>query len=370
MRNKISRRDFVEKLALGTGALTLSPRLIKSNFDQQTEQKTNKKYGIALMGLGYYSTDLLAPALQLTKNIRLAGIVTGTPAKEKSWAEKYNIPANNIYNYKNFDTISDNPEIDIVYVVLPNDMHKEFTIRAARAGKHVICEKPMALNVAECAEMVKACTANSVRLSLGYRLHYDPATQHIIKLRNTDKLGKVDYVSASSGFRNKSPKSAWRLQKKHGGGVLMDMGVYSIQAARYTVGEEPFALTAQEYKSDPQRFDEVDEIVTIQMEFPGGAIADLMTTFHSTPNMLYATLQKGWFQLSPFWSYSGLEGKSSLGPIPKSNVNQQAAHMDSVAWCIENNQPMVTGAEEGISDMKIIMAVYQALESGKKVKIG
>ena len=155
MNNKISRRDFVGKLALGTGVLTISPKLLKNNLYQETEQKTKKQYGIALMGLGYYSTDLLAPALQVTKNIRLAGIVTGTPEKEKVWAEKYKIPPANIYNYENFDTISENPDIDIVYVVLPNDMHKEFTIRAAQAGKHVICEKPMAMNVSECEEMIK-----------------------------------------------------------------------------------------------------------------------------------------------------------------------------------------------------------------------
>ena len=188
MSNKISRRNFINKLALGTGTLTLSPALVKNVIAQDISKKTKKKYGIALMGLDYYSTDLLAPALQETQNIYLAGIVTGTPSKADEWSKKHNIPEKNIYNYENFDKIVDNPDIDIVYVVLPNDMHKEFTIRAAKAGKHVICEKPMAMNVQECKEMIQACKNNNVGLSIGYRLHYDPATQEVMRFRQEDVL--------------------------------------------------------------------------------------------------------------------------------------------------------------------------------------
>lgn len=168
-------------------------------------------------------------------------------------------------------------------------MHREFTIRAAKAGKPVLCIKPMALNVQECKDMIKACQDNNVQHSIGYRLHYDPATQQVISFRQPDKLGKTEFVTASAGWKNRNPKTRRRLQKKHGGGVLMDMGVYTIQAARYTVGEEPISITAQQYKSDPERFDEVDEIVNMQLEFPGGAIADLFTTFNTSPSMLYAT---------------------------------------------------------------------------------
>ena len=118
---------------------------------------SNKKLGVALVGLGTYAAGQLAPALQQTVHCYLAGIVTGTPSKAAAWKEKYNIPDKNIYSYDNFDTIKDNPDIDIVYVVLPNSMHAAYTIRAAQAGKHVICEKPMALTVADCDAMIAAC---------------------------------------------------------------------------------------------------------------------------------------------------------------------------------------------------------------------
>src|SRR5690606_23331209 len=119
----------------------------------------------------------------------LAGIVTGTPAKEKQWASRYNIPEKNIYNYENFDSIALNPDIDIVYVVLPIFMHKEFTIRAAQAGKHVICEKPMAMNVRECEEMIAACTKANRLLSIGYRLHFEPYNMEMMRLGQQKVFG-------------------------------------------------------------------------------------------------------------------------------------------------------------------------------------
>lgn len=370
MSNNINRRNFINKLALGVGAVTLSPALVRNTLAQDTSQKTKRKYGIALVGLGYYSTDLLAPALQITRNVKLTGIVTGTPAKAKKWSVKYNIPEKNIYNYETYDDIADNPDIDIIYVVLPNDMHKEYTIRAAKAGKHVICEKPMALNVQECKEMIQACKDNNVELSIGYRLHFDPVTKQVMSFRKEDAFGKAKFVTANAGWPNNQPKTTWRLQKKHGGGVLMDMGVYTIQAARYTVGEEPSYVTAQQYKTDPVHFDEVDQIVSVQLEFPGGAVASLLTTFDSYVNLHYASYQKGWVELNPYWSYTGLKGFSSMGPVAESKINQQAAHMDSVAWSIDNKQPMVVGGDEGLKDMVVVMGVYEALSAGKKVKLG
>ena len=162
-----SRRRFIRNIstaAILSGTAGLPLITTGKSF------RTKGKLGIALVGLGYYSTDLLAPGLQKTENCYLAGIVTGTPEKEKIWSDKYGIPRKNIYNYGNFDDIAGNRDIDVVYVVLPNNMHREFTIRAARAGKHVICEKPMALNADECHEMISACKEAGVTLSIGYRL--------------------------------------------------------------------------------------------------------------------------------------------------------------------------------------------------------
>jgi glucose-fructose oxidoreductase len=369
MSKKISRRDFVSRMATGVGALTVAPMIARSALAQAEEKRTRRKYGVALVGLGYYSTDLLAPALQETHNTRLAGIVTGTPAKEKTWAEKYGIPAKNIYNYETFDKITDNPDIDIIYVVLPNSMHKEYTIRAANTGKQVICEKPMALTAADCREMIDACKKNNVSLSIGYRMQFEPSTQEIMRYGKEQVFGKVEYVSAQAGFKNRSPKTHWKLQKAYGGGVLMDMGVYSIQGARYVIGEEPTTVTARQFKTDLQRFDEVDEIVTMQLEFPGGAMANLMTSFFTSTNMLYAAAEKGWFELNPFSSYRGIKGNSSKGPIDFPVINQQAAQMDEVAWCIENKQPMWVPGEEGLKDMIVVEGVRKALATGNKIKL-
>ena len=157
-----------------------------------------KKLGIALVGLGGYSSGQLGPALQQTRNCYLAGIVTGTPSKAKDWSARYNIPAANIYNYENFDSIANNPAIDIVYVVLPIAMHKEYTVRAAKAGKHVICEKPMAISVSECEEMIAACRKANRMLSIGYRLHFEPFNKEMMRLGQQKVYGKILEIEAGN----------------------------------------------------------------------------------------------------------------------------------------------------------------------------
>ncbi len=363
-----TRRNFM-KQSIGAGALILGSAFSSRSQEVRQEKVLDKKLGIALIGLGYYSRDLLAPALQETKNVYLAGIVTGTMDKEEYWVDKYNIPRRNIYNYENFDSIADNKDIDIIYVVLPNSMHKEFTIRAARAGKHVLCEKPMAVYAADCEEMIKVCKDNNVRLSVGYRMHFEPHTQEVMRYGREKVFGDIKYVTASAGFINRSPKTHWKMQKAYGGGALMDMGVYSIQGARYTIGEEPVSVTAQQYKTDPERYSEVDEIVTMQMEFPGGAIANLMTSFNVGTNMLYAAAERGWFDMNPFSSYHGIKLRTNKGPVELADVNQQATQMDEVAWCIVHDLPMRVPGEEGLRDIKVVEAVRRALISGQKEKI-
>ena len=170
--NLHSRRTFAKALAIGSSSLFLSPFLACANKNYKKE-----KLGVALVGLGYYSTDLLAPALQQTKNCYLAGIVTGTPSKAETWKKKYNLPDKNIYNYQNFNQLANNDDIDVVYIVLPPSMHKEYVIKAANAGKHVWCEKPMAITEQECQDMIDACNKNKKSLAIGYRLQHEPNTQ-------------------------------------------------------------------------------------------------------------------------------------------------------------------------------------------------
>ena len=167
-----SRRDAIKSIAVAGAGLMFSPNSLLA----ATRQKKTK-LGIALVGLGYYSTDLLAPALQQTTNCYLAGIVTGTPSKAETWKAKYNIPDKNIYNYQSFEQIANNDDIDVIYIVLPPSMHKEYVIRAANIGKHVFCEKPMAMTAGECKAMIEACNKNKRKLAIGYRLQHEPNTQ-------------------------------------------------------------------------------------------------------------------------------------------------------------------------------------------------
>jgi glucose-fructose oxidoreductase len=317
-----------------------------------------KKMGIALVGLGYYSTDLLAPALQETATAYLAGIVTGTPSKEETWMKKYGIPRKNVYNYENFDRIADNPDIDIVYVVLPNSMHKEFTIRAARAGKNVICEKPMAVNAAECKEMIDACRENGVQLSIGYRMQFEPYTQEIMRLGQEKVFGPVRQITCGAAFRNSSTDH-WKLKRSMGGGAMMDMGVYSLQAARYVTGEEPVSVSARSYITRPEIYTEAEEVMLFDLEFPSGAIASLSTGFHANYNYLEVYASEGRFGLDPFQAYRGIKGRTSKGELQFPDINQQAAQMDEVAQCILSGKPMRVPGEEGLRDMIIVDQIYK-----------
>jgi glucose-fructose oxidoreductase len=369
MSLNITRRKFLGNLSSAAGGFGMAALLPGWQGSAHKQQQTKRKWGIALVGLGYYSTQVLAPALAATRNVKLTGIVTGTPDKAKRWSQHYGIPNKNIYNYQTFETLKDNPDIDIIYVVLPNSMHKEYTIRAARAGKHVICEKPMALSAADCREMIAACRDNHVALSIGYRMQFEPHTQEIIRLGKQQVFGEVEYVTASAGFKNTAPKTHWKLQSAYGGGVTMDMGVYCIQAARYCTALEPLAVSAQQYKSDPIRFDEVDEIVTFQLIFPDAAVANCLTSFHSSTSMLHVISSQGWYELNPFQTYSGIQGRTQQGTLTFPQINQQATQMDEVAWCIENDQPMRVPGEEGLRDIKIVEAIFRALQSNNQEAI-
>jgi glucose-fructose oxidoreductase len=360
------RRSFMRKASLGAMGLAIGAGSA-SCFNKSGNSR--KKMGVALVGLGYYSTDLLAPSLQETKETYLAGIVTGSPEKGSTWSEKYNIPDRNIYNYDNFDDLKNNDDIDIVYIVLPNSLHKEFTIRAAEAGKHVICEKPMALNAQECRDMIDACNKNKVRLSIGYRMHYEPHTQEIIRMGQEQVFGTVKQVTGGAGFvMPSSLYDNWRLRKSMGGGAMMDMGVYPLNAARYITGLEPECVSAQQFTARPQVFTEVDETTTFQLEFPNGSLANLITGFHANFGHIRATAEEGWFRLSPFQSYSGIKGESSKGRIHFPQINQQATQMDEDAVSIRENRPMRVPGEEGLMDMIVVDGIRESwARNGEKV---
>ena len=374
MSQQHSRRRFLQQLGLAG----LSIPLISANNscnEQQSKQRTmqqNKegKLGIALVGLGGYAGGQLAPALQKTEHCYLAGIVTGTPSKIPVWKEKYNIPDKNIYNYENFDSIKDNPDIDIIYVVLPNSMHAEYTIRGFAAGKHVICEKPMALTVADCDKMIAAAKKAGKQLSVGYRLHFEPFNREMARLGTNKVYGDIKKLAAGFGFVIGDPNQ-WRLKKDlAGGGPMQDLGIYCVQGICYTSGMVPVAVTAQEGpKTIADKFKEVEQSLKWQFEMPNGLIAEGEANYGAPMNFLRAEAEKGTFELSPAFNYGGLRGKTSEAAMSFENINQQAKQMDGIALSMTKNQPSIVPGEMGRRDVKLITSVYEAMATGKKIKI-
>ena len=362
----INRRKFILRTAAGVTGLTLSAH----SFANMLVQKKKEKLGIALVGLGYYSTDLLAPALQLTKQCYLAGIVTGTPSKAERWKQMYKLEDKNIYDYRNFDSLANNPDIDVVYVVLPPSLHAEFSVRAAKAGKHVWCEKPMAITEAECISMIDACSQNKVKLSIGYRMHHEPNTQKIIQFRKERTYGNVIKVEAAAGYFD-SRTDHWKQKKKMGGGCTYDMGVYPLNAARYSTGLEPIAVSARATTTRPAIYTEVEETMAFDLEFPGGVTALCETSLGKGMNDLNVTCSKGWYKLSPFQAYSGIDGVTSDGvKLNVSIPNEQALQMDDDARAIMNGTPMLVPGEEGLKDIRVVEAIYRSVAQKGKVKIG
>lgn len=363
----LSRREVVKTLALGSAAVLLAPNALFSACRSRKE-----RLGVALVGLGYYSTDLLAPALQQTKHCYLAGIVTGTPSKAESWKRQYNIPEKNIYNYSNFDDIANNPDIDVVYVVLPPSMHHEYTILAAKAGKHVWCEKPMALTEKECQEMIDACRQAGRSLAIGYRLQHEPNTQEWRRMVKEQSLGKVKSLSCAAGYRE-GRTDHWKQKKEMGGGALYDMGVYSIQGARLGTGMEPVAVASAKISTTrPEIYrDGLDETTEAVLEFPGGVLANIKTSFGENINHLNIVFDKGELRMAPYQSYGGIRGSSPLGEIQHRYAVpwQQAKQMDDDALAILQSKPVIVPGEEGLRDIRIVEAIRRSAATGQRVSL-
>lgn len=371
-----ARRQFIYQVGMAATGISLfsffqrNKKPVISPAEWVLQNRQAGKLGIALVGLGGYAGGQLAPALQQTEHCYLAGIVTGTPSKEKIWGEKYNIPPENIYNYNNFDSIRDNPAIDIIYIVLPNALHASFTIRAAQAGKHVICEKPMALTVEDCTQMINACQQAGKKLSVGYRLHFEPYNMEMARLGTRKIYGEVKSIEAGFGFPIGDPLQ-WRLKKSlAGGGPLQDVGIYCIQGICYTCGMEPLRVTAQEGpRTDDKRFSEVEQSLTWQFEMPGGWIANGQASYANNMNFLKATAEKGVFELTSAYNYSGQKGYSPAGPMNFPKVIQQARQMDDFALAVKLNRPSPVPGEMGKRDVKIISAIYEAMKTGNSIQI-
>jgi len=352
-----TRRDFTKLGALGAAAHFV-PRL---NADVP-----GKKTGYAVIGLGRIASHFM-PGARLTTNSAITGLVSGHRDKAERIAAEYGVPKESIYNYENFDEIANNKSIDAVYVALPNSMHAEYTIRAAKAGKHVLCEKPMATSVADCESMIAACKDANVKLMIAYRCHYEPTNLRAVQLIRDGALGNVQAIESSFGF-NIAP-GEWRITKKWaGGGPLFDVGIYALNACRYLTGEEPEHIAAYASVIDHDgRFNEVEENVSWTMRFPSGIVASCATTYGAPMDGFFRVHgSKGWLEVDNAFAYDGLhlraslEGKQLDEPNSAHDPSHFKAEADHFSHCVQNNLTPKSPGEEGLRDMRYITEIYKS----------
>ncbi len=341
-------------------------------------QPADPPLGWAVVGLGVLALDEILPALQECQFSAPVALISDDREKAQEIAADYDIDEANLYDYDNFDEIADNPAIDVVYIVLPNSMHAEYTIRALRAGKHVLCEKPMAPTVTECEQMIAAAEETGRKLMIAYRLHYEPFNQRVMALCQQKALGPIR-TFASSNCQNVDAPNI-RLEKALGGGPVQDVGIYSINAARYVTGEEPVEVVAfADQPADDPRFEEVPASVSFLLRFPSGVLAHCDCSFASTSSQRYRVhCQSGYIEMDPAFAYSGLalrirddqQENGDVTPVELPQINQFAAEMDHFADCILNDKKPRTPGAEGLADIRIIVAIEEAIRTGRAVRVG
>jgi len=376
MRQKdLTRRGFLAKAGRGLATAQALGALATRASAQQVPEPPGRKLGFAIVGLGSLAINQILPAFARAEKSRVVALVSGHPEKARKLALRYGVAPKSIYDYQGYDALRDNPEVDVVYVVLPNSMHAEYTIRAHQAGKHVLCEKPMATTPADCQAMIDAARKASRKLMVAYRCRYEPFNQEMIRMAREQELGPVKVIVADHGFNIGDP-TQWRLkQDLAGGGSLMDIGVYSLQAARYVTGEEPVEIAAMSYTTPgDERFKEVEETIDFQLRFPSGALANCSSSYgYAGVNRYRVVATKGWFELEPATSYTGLRLRVRRGnAVEERNLPQRdhfALEMDHLSECVMDAKQPLTPGEEGLRDLKLMMAIYEAARSGKTVKL-
>ncbi|HUD12799.1 MAG TPA: Gfo/Idh/MocA family oxidoreductase [Terracidiphilus sp.] len=353
----LTRRDFAK-----LGTLSLAAR-VAPVLNAQTQPK---KIGYAVIGLGRIAGHFM-PGSRSTTNSQITALVSGHRDKADRIAAEYGIPSTCIYSYENFDQIASNPAVDAVYVALPNSMHAEYTIRAAKAGKHVLCEKPMSTSVADAEQMIAACKAAKVKLMIAYRCHYEPTNLKAIRLIRDGALGQVQAIDSSFGF-NMGPNE-WRTNKKlAGGGPVFDVGIYSLNACRYLTGEEPQHIAAYASTIDHDaRFVEVEENVSWTMRFPSGIVASCATTYGANmPGYFRVYGSKGWLEVDNAFVYEGLHLRANYQGTqidelnPARDPSQFQAEAEHFSHCIQNNLEPQSPGEEGLRDMRYIAEIYRS----------
>ncbi len=369
----LSRREFAR-----LSALSVLGSAVDKTYAGQVGSETKepeRKIGYAIIGLGGIANHFMR-AVQASKYCRITGLVSGHRDKAERIAHEQGVPVSSIYNYENMDEIVHIKEIDAVYVALPNSMHAEYTIRSAKAGKHVLCEKPMCTTVEDAKQMVAACKAANVKLMVAYRCQYEPLHLKVKKMLADGMLGKVQTISSCYG--GTSRVGEWRLDPKMaGGGPLFDIGIYSLNASRFLTGEEPVHFSAVVSTPDKTdvRFAKVEENVSWLATFPSGIVASGMCTYGAfMPGSFRIYGSKGWLEMNPGYSYDGLHLTASYNATgirsdPFTNIDELESDHDPIeftheadhmAECIMDNQTPRSPGEEGLRDMEYLMQIYRA----------
>lgn len=373
--NNSTRRDFLKATGQGVlaaGAVSLAAGALARAQDA-AGGSSQKKTGWAIVGLGRLALDQVMPAFANCKLARPTALVSGHGDKASDVAQKYGIDAKHLYNYENFDKLKDDADVDVVYIILPDGMHADFTIRAHRAGKHVLCEKPMCMSVDEAQKMIAAASEAKKKLMVAYRLRCDPFNQKAIELSRQKAYGAIRYFEAVNYQNQQAPN--YRLQKALATGPLGDVGVYCLNAARYITGEEPIEANGMSYQpADDPRFKEVPARVAFQLRFPSGAMASCGCGFDGAGARRYRAVgADGWLEMENAFGYAGQQLRVRRGrdtqELRLTPVNHFAAEMDHFADCILNDKPPITPGEEGLKDMKVIAAIQESAASGKTVKV-
>jgi predicted dehydrogenase len=373
---EITRRGFMTKVGQGLVAANLAGTFLKSAAAElQVPDPPGKKLGWAIVGLGSLSINQILPAFAKCEKSKVVALVSGHPDKANKLAQRYGVNPKNIYNYQNYDTIRDNPDVDIIYIVLPNGMHAEYTVRGFQAGKHVLSEKPMANTPADCQQMIDAGRKANRKLMVAYRCRYEPHNVEAIRMARQQELGPTKVILADHGFSIGDP-TQWRLNRAlAGGGSLMDIGIYSLNASRYLTGEEPTEINAMLYTTPGDvRFKEVEETINFQLRFPSGILANCTSSYgYSGQNRYRVVTTKGWFELEPATNYNGLRMYVHHDNITEERVlpvrDHFALEMDHLSSCVMENKDPLTPGEEGLRDLTIMMEIYEAARSGKTVKL-
>ncbi len=339
-----------------------------------------RKIGYAIVGLGQLALEEIMPAFAECQWSKPVALVSGHPDKAKKVAAAYGIAEDAIYNYENYDKLAEDKRVDAIYIVLPNSMHAEFTLRGLRAGKHVLCEKPMAVTLEECERMIAAAQEAKRTLGVAYRLHSEPMNRKVMEMCAARTFGKIKTLESSNCQNVQAPNI--RLSSTLGGGPVGDVGVYSINAARTITGEEPVEVTAFAHQpTDDPRFREVPESVSFTLRFPSGVLAHCDCSFGSAESRRYRIhCDKGWIEMDPAFSYRGLRLRTKQGEgkaekpgeateILIEAVDHFAAEMDHFSDVLLHGAKLRTPGEMGLADMRVVLAIAEAARTGRAVKI-